>query len=138
VFQAAKQDGCTDEAAMQLTLQPSVYGHLVFGLIALSLDSLAPDERATGESTEDGKDLSDLDYLCVALFCGDLATNRDRLRRIYPRLISALQVRNEIIRSSVHAEEEKPVPSGMRLDRRRMSHLSERMRVPRMQVSLAR
>jgi len=135
VFQAAKREGCTDEAAMQLTLEPSVYGHLIYGLAALALDSLAAEESGAEGSTQEWRDLSDLDYLCIALFCTDLSTNSTRSRRIYSRLLKALQVRDEVIKALVKAEREMPGRGGVRFNRVGLSNLTKRMRKPRIKVS---
>jgi hypothetical protein len=118
-----------------LTLEPSVYGHLVYGLAAISLDSLSTDEAGAAALTQSG-DLNALDYLCIALFCKDLSTNSSSVRRIYSRLLNALQVRDELIKVFLQAEREAHERASKQINRGGVANLTKRMRKPRINVSV--
>jgi hypothetical protein len=136
VFQAAKRDGCNDEAAMRLALEPSVYGHLVYGLAALALDSLAADNSGAPWSLQERNDLLDLDYLCIALFCRDLTTTSKRLQRVWSRLVKAFSVRAEVVRAILQVEAHAPERQPTRINRVRLSQLRKKMRRERIRVSV--
>jgi len=99
IFQAAKSDGCSDETALALTRGPSVYGHLVYSLAGLALDWLAQSGLCTADPARITNDFHDLDYICTATFCSDLATEDKRAARIYSALTKALEQRFQRILS---------------------------------------
>jgi len=99
VFHAAKNDGCTDEAALALTLGPSVYGHMVYGLMALALDRLAESGQETSNFTEATDKLYCLDYICSATFCADFITQDKRAKRLYSLLTKVFQRRAEMVQA---------------------------------------
>lgn len=107
VFQAAKGNGCSDESAYALTVNPSVYGHTVYALAALALDWLA---RGGLEAIDPGKitnDFFDLDYTVTATFGSDLVTEDERATRIYSALLKAFERRTQIIETLETADRQK-------------------------------
>mgnify|MGYP003662944031 CR=1 FL=1 len=105
VFEAAKADGCSDEIATSLTVGPSVYGHVVLGLAALSLDWLAQGGLDGAKADKITNDFHDLDYICTATFCTDLVTDDRRANRVYSAMIDALERRWAKWKTLAEAEE---------------------------------
>ena len=105
VFQAAKNDGCTDDVAYAITLGPSVYSHAVYSLAALALDWLAQGGLEGIEPSKITNDFHDLDYVRTATFCTDLVTDDKRASRVYGVVVTALERRWETIKA--HANEQQ-------------------------------
>ena len=95
VFQALKNDGCSDETAYGLTRNASVYSHQVYCLAALALDWLAQGGLDSIDATAITNDFLDIDYICTSTFCVDLATKDKRASRVNVRLSRALTKRWE-------------------------------------------
>lgn len=110
VFEAAKRDGCSDEVATSLTVGPSVYGHVVLGLAALSLDWLAQGGLDGAKANKITNDFHDLDYICTATFCTDMVTDDRRANRIYSVIIEALERRWAQLKTLAEAEEGQSDP----------------------------
>jgi hypothetical protein len=93
VFQAAKNDGCTDDRAIALTLGSSVYGHMTYALLGLALDSLAYDEKDVPEPVS----FRCLDYICLGTFCTRFATHDSRAERLCTKLMNVFQRQREMM-----------------------------------------
>lgn len=96
-IKAAENDGCSRDEASFLTFNPSIHGHMVYGLAALSLDWLAYGGLEAAAPEDLTNDIFDLDYVVTATFCQDLATKDKRARRVYSSLISAFEERSKVV-----------------------------------------
>jgi hypothetical protein len=110
VFQAAKNEGCTDDAALALTFGASAYGHLAFGLMAVALDGLCKRNNSKPVVKEETDPLYSLDYLCSAAMCSAFPTRDTHLRRLY-KLLDHAAIRRagmvqDLIGSQQHAGSE--------------------------------
>jgi hypothetical protein len=97
VFQALKNDGCSEETAYHLTSNASVYSHQVYCLAALALDWVAQGGLESIDATAITNDFFDIDYVCTSTFCVDLATRDKRAIRVYQGLTQAFPKRWEYI-----------------------------------------
>lgn len=93
VYQAAKNDGCSEETAFALTLGPSVYGHTVYALAALALDWLSLGGLDGTDPVKVTNDFFDLDYIVTATYCKELITEDQRAKRIFAALEKAFERR---------------------------------------------
>jgi hypothetical protein len=113
VFQSAKNDGCTDDAAFALTSGNSLYSHLVYALLAVALDGLAKNKSYNFAADGQPDPGPDLDYLCCAAFCSSFPVRDTRLRRLYKMLNQAAAQRTVKMRDCIEADQQ--VPSQSRL-----------------------
>jgi hypothetical protein len=97
VFQAAKNEGCTDDTALVLTFGSSAYCHLVFGLMAVALDGLCKSNNNNPAADEETDPVCKLDYLCSAALCSTFPTRDAGLRHLYKLLHQAATRRNKMV-----------------------------------------
>jgi hypothetical protein len=105
VYTAAKNEGCSDEAAIALTIGPSVYCRFIYGLLAVALDTLVHNDEVEPGSTA----LRCLDYLCLATFCRGFATQDNQARRLWDVLIRVFQRQHEMIEALKARGRKEPV-----------------------------
>lgn len=113
VIIAAISEGCTTASARHLAFSPSVFAHLLYGQVALVLESWRLDVL---DPSAEGRwaDLRQLDYVCGALTCRDLVSPVDHERRLWHLLRAAVARR-------VDPTEEPAAPPDVAVDPWRLS-----------------